>query len=297
MDRGFDLSESAWPIDDHFTNRPHNMTSIAVSLASGDVVDFDVDAERHGPINFVFSVRKCGSSVFNEICRVLAEQNQRRFLDVGDRFFRANVREDDYLSDPALLAVLHPGNIYGGFRSMPAIFIQSPLFRESPRLLMVRDPRDAIVSEYFSMAYSHPLPAVDSGSGRVAKGLESDRSAALELGIEAYVKRRAGAMRSTMLGYASIAGDALTTILKYEDYVFAKRSLIELIVKKFEWRVSDPMIADILGWADVHPEVEQPRAFIRKVTPGDHREKLTAQTISEITETLRPAMDLFGYQA
>jgi hypothetical protein len=57
------------------------------------------------------------------------------------------------------------------------------------------------------------------------------------------------------------------------------------------------METDILGWADIRPKNEQPTAFVRKVTPGDHREKLSSECIAKITETLRPAMDLFGYQA
>lgn len=273
------------------------MTSIPISLAAGQTVNFDVELDLDGPAYFALSVRKCGSSLFNNICRALAQHSQCNFMDVGDQFFRANVPEVSYLNDPALLALLHPRNGYGGFRNFPKVLMQSPLFLDSPKLIMIRDPRDALVSEYFSIAYSHPVPASDTGHSEVADYLEKDRARALEMGLENFVVRRAAAMTRTMLNYAPVAKDIHTTILKYEDYIFDKRSLISVIAQKFSWRADELVTTQILSWADVRPQEEQPTAFIRKVTPGDHREKLNPQAISQITETLRPAMELFNYQA
>ena len=58
-----------------------------------------------------------------------------------------------------------PGRVYGGFRSMPLVFAQSELYRRSRKILLVRDPRDALVSEYFSLAYSHGLPEAEGDGG------------------------------------------------------------------------------------------------------------------------------------
>lgn len=273
------------------------MMSVPITLTGGHSATFDIDLDLEGPAYFALSVRKCGSSLFNNICSALAKYNHCNFVDVGDRFFRANVPEATYLNDPALQTLLHPRNGYGGFRSMPTIFVQNRLFLNSPKLLMIRDPRDALVSNYFSVAHSHPIPLSDTGRTEVADFLKKNRARALEMGLESFVKDRARGMARTMLSYAPIMKDTQTTVLKYENYIFDKPSLISVIAQKFGWVADDTMIEQILSWADIRPQEEQPTAFVRKVTPGDHREKLSKQTISEITGTLQPAMELFEYQA
>jgi hypothetical protein len=46
----------------------------------------------------------------------------------------------------------------------------------------------------------------------------------------------------------------------------------------------------------VLPDAEQPTAFIRKVTPGDHREKLSPTIIEELNGVFADEMHLFGYK-
>jgi len=54
-------------------------------------------------------------------------------------------------------------------------------------------------------------------------------------------------------------------------------------------------VADILGWADIHPEREDLSAFVRRVRPLEHVEKLRAQTIHDLTLELEPVLETFGY--
>ena len=102
-------------------------------------------------------------------------------------------------------------------------------------------------------------------------------------------------MCRTMLEYAPIMELADTAVLKYEDYILDKRALIGAITCAFGWTINEAQTSQILSWADVRPERENPTAFVRRVTPGDHREKLKPQTIAKLDKTLRPAMELFGY--
>ncbi|HTT97450.1 MAG TPA: hypothetical protein VMF58_05335 [Rhizomicrobium sp.] len=271
------------------------MTEVVLTLASGRQVAFDVACDLNGPMYFVFSVRKCGSSIFNDICRTIGESNRRQFVPVGDTFFWNNVEISEYVNDPALLDLLRPGNVYGGFRDMPRILLSSEIFRRSPKLLFVRDPRDALVSEFFSNAYSHPLPDENAGTTGMRGRLLRQRKRALSAGIDVTVLRRSRAMSRTMLGYAPIVGWDTTTVLRYEDYIFSKRALIEAIACAFNWSTDEELIGKILAWADVRPEKEEPKAFVRKVTPGDHREKLEPMTIVQLNNKLAKAMELFGY--
>lgn len=269
------------------------MTQISLNLANRRCIEFEVSCGLGGPAFFVLSIRKCGSTIFNKICRSIADVNGHRFVHVGDTFFWNNVDVGDYVNDPALLDLVRPGNVYGGFRDMPTILVNSELFRTSPKLLMVRDPRDALVSEFFSIAYSHPLP--EGGGTDVTQMLLKQRELALQSGIDATAIRRASLMSKTMLDYASILGFEQTTVLTYEKYILDKPSLVRAVGRAFGWRIDDEQVSRIDSWADIHPVKEDPTAFVRHVTPGDHLEKLKPATIATINEILRPAMELFGY--
>jgi hypothetical protein len=272
------------------------LTEILISLASGRQIAFDVSCDLAGPAYFVFSVRKCGSSIFNSICQAVAENNGRHFVPVADTFFWKNVSVPEYVNDPALLDIVRPGNVYAGFRDMPTIFLSSEIFRQSPKLLMIRDPRDALVSLYFSIAYSHSVPEGNAAGSEVTKHLLKQRQLALSEEIDVAVIRLANAMAKTMLEYARIIDWNTTTVLKYEDYILDKRALITTIARTFEWSIDERLIGHILSWSDVRPpEVEDPRAFVRKVTPGDHREKLKPATIATLNTKLADAMKLFAY--
>jgi hypothetical protein len=271
------------------------MGQVTISLRNGRHISFDVDFGLEGTAYFVFGVRKSGSSLLNTIARELARLNRHNFVNVGDRFFRQNVLIKDWLFDPALQEVLHPANVYGGFRNMPVAFSNIPLFERSPKVLIIRDPRDALVSEYFSNLYSHPIPEQTAESSDTKALMEGQRQEALKNDIDTYVVERAEKMARTIFEFAGIAKTSTTLLLKYEDYIFNKRQLISKLVEHFGWSVEEKSIVNILRWADIRPETENPRAFIRKVTPGDHREKLQLATIAKLNLILRPAMRLLDY--
>jgi hypothetical protein len=271
------------------------MAEIEICLATGRQSRFEIDIGLDGPAFFLLSARKCGSTLFNNIAEALAIANRLRYVGVADQFFAENIRVADYRRDPALLRLLRPGNVYGGFRDMPLAFLESELFLTSPKLLFIRDPRDALVSEFFSLAYSHPIPLPSTEGDDVTRLMQGERAAALLAGIDALVIERAGMLAGAMLQYAPIVGMPSTLVLKYEDYIFRKGELISLIARWFGWYHDEELTRLILEWADVRPQREDPDAFIRRVTPGDHREKLRPATINTINAALRPAMELFGY--
>jgi Sulfotransferase domain len=268
---------------------------VTISLRNGRRIAFEVDLGLEGPAYFVFGVRKSGSTLLNAVAAELARLNGRRFVNVGDKFFQQNVESIDWQYDPALPEILHPGNVYGGFRDMPFALLGNKLFERSPKLLIVRDPRDALVSEYFSNAYSHPIPEPTPESSHMTALMERQRRDALKNGPDVYVLDAAREMVRTIIEFGAVAKSSTTTVMKYEDYIFNKRELIGIIARQFGWAVDETSIVNILQWADVRPATEDPQAFIRKVAPGDHREKLRPATITSLDRMLRAAMRLLDY--
>lgn len=270
------------------------MAQVLVTIA-GREVPFDVPTDREGPARFLLSVYKCGSTMVNNIAKAIARSNGEPFIEVDPTLFRAQVPPGRHRGDPALREILFPGNMYGGFRHMPEAFVESPLFVEGPKVLMIRDPRDALVSLYFSNARTHPIPPPLPGAREVTDQMERSRREALATDIDPYVLGRAAGMTNAMMAYAPIMGSPTLTVARYEDYVFQKVQLMDLIADRFGWQVSPRLKDRILEWADVRPAAEDQTQFIRKVTPGDHLEKLRPETIATLNEIVRPALDLFGY--
>jgi len=273
------------------------MSETTITLANGREIAFAVPPAGAGPACFLLGIRKCGSSVLNSICGALAKMNNRGFVDVGHTFFTGNVLTRDWQRDQALCSIVRQGVVYGGFRDMPLGLLNDPAFREGPKFLMVRDPRDALVSEYFSNAYSHHIPPSTGDEHAVTANMLEKREQALAADISDYVLRMAGPMKHTMLLFRDALALPNVEIVTYEDLILDKPRLIGLLARRFGMQVSQAETAAILGWADKIPTVEDPRAFVRRVRPGDHREKLDTATIARLNVVLRPAMSLFGYDA
>ena len=269
---------------------------VPVRLQGSNPIVFSVDDDKTGDAYFVLGIRKCGSTLLNQICRSLAKVNSVLFVDVAGTFFRNDIKAGRWLTDPAVVAVLRPGNAYGGFRDMPVCFGREALFVSSPKVLLFRDPRDALVSEYFSNAYSHMLPQGGEAQASARDHLLAERQKALESTTDDYVIARVDQMRRTFLEYRFILSDSRLLTLKYEDVVFDKPKMVRAIVEHFGWRCSDFAMGKIVERVDVRPTSENPKAFVRKVTPGDHQEKLKPATIRFLNDKLRDVLDLYGYQ-
>jgi hypothetical protein len=243
-----------------------------------------------GPF-FVLGVRKSGSSILNSMVQAVAEMNGLTFIDVAGKLFASGLPASEWQEDPGLCAILAPGNVYGGFRNAPKGFYKSPLYKSGKKILLVRDPRDALVSEYFSNAYSHSLPE----GGDLREGMLALRQSALQSSIDAYVGDMARSLKRVLREYMPLAKDPLCRTFRYEEVIFRKGELLDEICAHFEWRLAPQQRAAILGWADVLPSEERPTEFIRRVTPGDHREKLSAEVIRRLDTLFAPEMKHFGY--
>ena len=113
--------------------------------------------------------------------------------------------------------------------------------------------------------------------------------------MEDYVLGRVDALERTVSGYQRLLDDPRLLVLKYEDVVLDKAGWIARIADHYGWKTSDKLITDMLGWADVRPAAEQPTAFVRRVTPGDHLDKLSPAGIEAIDRKLSNIWRGFGY--
>ncbi|MBU2942165.1 sulfotransferase domain-containing protein [Shimia thalassica] len=254
-------------------------------------VDFDVRNNPDKGIYFVLGIRKSGSSIFNNICTALGKFNDVEFVDIGGKMFSAGVLENEWVNKPEVETLLAPGNLYGGFRTFPQGIAQTATFKRHPKVLMVRDPRDVLVSEFFSNAYSHSLP--EDGEGR--ERFEEERKKAVELGLEEYIENRIDHIARTCAPFVELKNDPLTKVFRYEDVIFEKAQLMRDVCDHFGWSITQGQIDAINSWADVRPQTENPTEFVRKVTPGDYKEKMNPKAQQKVIEATAAFSKAFDY--
>jgi len=240
------------------------------------------------PARIALGVRKSGSSLFAQIVTALARGAGWPAVDVPGTAFEAGYGAADWYDNPRARALLWRGNAYVGFRAPPLSFYGDTVFVEAAKLLLVRDPRDALVSEFFSNRYSHRLPP---GGGQVA----AERERALATELDDYVVARAGMLDRTVQGYAALLDDPRLAIQRYEDVILNKRPWLHAIAAHFGWPCDEGTITTILKWADVIPATEEPTAFVRRVRPGDHRDKLSPDTLRAVRRRLSSVWRDLGY--
>ena len=267
---------------------------VEYTVGSGERIGFDV-ADGGAPPLFCLGVRKSGSTMLFKLVAFLARRNGMNIVDVPGAFFREGYTVRDW-RDLDLSSLLRPGNIYTGFRAFPEKLAATDAFRAARKLFLYRDPRDALVSQFFSDAYSHGLPRTDTDAGAAgANAFLRKREAAREMGIEAFVDRMVTSMAKTLDAYRPLLDDPLCLALRYEDVILRKGELIDRILAHFGWTCDDATRADILSKIDVVPQVEASTSFVRRVVPGDHREKLSAEAIARLDARLMPVLTRFGY--
>lgn len=269
---------------------------VTITLADGRRVDFAMRPGPDRPPAFVLGFRKSGSSLLNMLCTELQRLNGWPALDLGGTMFRHNIAVPEWIDDPAWLPLIARGQMVHGLRVMPPLLLALPLFADAPKVLMVRDPRDALVSQYFSAAWSHAIP-VDAGrEGRVAQHLLAEREQAQSVPIDRFVRDHVASFAAQMQLYNGVLGTPRLLVLRYEDWIFRKDALIRRLSRHFDLPVADAVIAQMLGWADRRPVHENPRDFVRRVAPGDHLGKLRRETIEALNAELRPVLATYGYR-
>jgi hypothetical protein len=246
------------------------------------------------PSCFVFSLPKAGSSLANALVRDLGCAAGLRYRSIMDEFFAQGV-EDAHIPVEVSQSFEPTGTVYGGFRYLPPN-VHIPVLPASRKIFLVRDPRDILTSWYFSVRESHVLPGGACEKEEEYKNRFIDeREKALSLEINRWVLKRTQGLIELLLSYKAILNDPLTRIFRYEDVIFNKPSWALEIVRHFGWDISEAKCKDIALRHDIRVVQEDSAQHIRNVKPGDHKDKLSLETILELNRRLLPFLEAFRY--
>jgi len=253
-------------------------------------------------IHFAFSMHKSGSSLFfgllEDICNEsirLGLKKHKSYLSIPGILFKQGLG-DKQLADSNLpskfgFTIDDPNVIYGGFRFVPAFF-HGEIKENAIISGLVRDPRDALTSHYFSMLKSHIVPPGKAGEEMLKKREELEN-----IGINEFIANQIDSKfwlfrQQRIVDLAKRDG---TKFWRYEDVIFNKKDWIEDILDRVGIELPNESKINILKKRDILPSIENVNLHIRKVTPGDHKEKLSVTTIEKLNEHFFPILSYWQY--
>ena len=230
--------------------------------------------------------------LLDSILRGLSDSARFTFVSIMGEFFNLGLAEKNVPSSTSKI-FLDSGYCFGGFRSFPERF-EIPNLSISKAILLVRDPRDMLVSHYFSTRSSHPEPG-----RRLATSMKNmpRRDKAKSLSVDEYVVDLANFYGRVLRRYIQVLGENPQTfrVYRYEDVIFNKHEWIADICDTFGWSVPEHTIKKIADKNDFRPRAEKESQHIRQVTPGDYKRKLKPETIEQLNRLLETELSFFGY--
>jgi len=229
----------------------------------------------------VFTVHKAASLGVHEVLRI-AKREKWDFYSPNLK--TPNITEPSSVGDEAFHEQFK--NRTGLFGPIRGPFQMTEEMKQTARCCVhLRDPRDVLVSMYFSWSYSHP--GVD----------EEVRSRYREMGVD-----RAALFESAQLleKYQYYLHHLLslenTALLRYEDFILNRAQWLQQLLNalgighhiKHYGRLAKENPAEKIT-------TEDKRRHIRKALPGDFREKLNAETIAQLNRHWADVLKALNY--
>jgi len=238
----------------------------------------------------LLTLHKAGSAyVANMVGRIFIANGYEK-IDLCNAAFRQGIGEVDYVVSHKS-EMTGQGRLFGPFRADTAALVG--LIDGIRPIVHVRDVRDCIVSNFFSIAYSHRLP----GEGKLREKFIEDRQRMQEGSIERYIEEvmeadsafaRIGVLRQI----CEKRPDAVLS--RYEEMVTDfPRWLIGLLAV-LELTIPKKLRDELLKNAEFDVSEDKFR-HKRQVVPGDFRRKLAPEMQVRLTEKYRKELEYFGY--
>jgi hypothetical protein len=262
-----------------------------IALTSGAEAEYVLREPDSFPSTYFFSLERAGSSVFWFIVTELLKVAHRSYCEpLSDLFLQGIARSE--VDDDALRALLaKPGYAFGMFRSFDIAF-QGLDLTQSKKFLLVRDPRDILVSLYFSMAGSHPV----YGDRSVKDQLMTLRSFTTGSVGEFVRCEVADRMKRRYEQYRLLCEqDDNVVVFRYEDVIFNKLGWVAEIARHMSISLPSKALRKIARRNDLLPLKEDPSRNVRQVSPGNWRTHLDEETTAHVEQLFAAEMAYFGY--
>ncbi len=252
----------------------------------GKVAEFDFpETQSKAPPSYLVGIKKGGSTLMAKVMRDIAPFSEKTVFEYPAEAFRQGLPGTRTIDDLGG-NLRKPGYVFGVFRWLPEndlIGIEAIQngARACPILLLLRDPRDVLVSLFYSDVFSHPIPK----DGPVRDQMLKTRQRALEgTELDAYVLDKAPAYLRHFYRTLQLLALPTTTMLRYEDIIYDKPALVDAVARTMGAKLEPDVHRDIAKRHDKIPSSENKDSHVRQVHPGNYRKKLKPETIDQLND-------------
>ncbi|WP_339366800.1 sulfotransferase domain-containing protein [Gloeocapsa sp. PCC 7428] len=238
-----------------------------------------------------FTTRKCASTYMNNCIRYLNEKYLHLIsVDLASYIWHYSTQEVYKLLEEKQAEVFRTnGILYGPLRQ----YIPINKLEKYCIVLMLRDPRDVVVSNYYSIGYSHTLPFNE----RQQKDFLQYRQRVQQQTVDEYVRERAERFHQIYSEYCNfLIKDRNIKWLRYEDFIQNFDSWVKQLGECFNVDIEEKDINALFELKGGGKKVEENKLnHIRKATPGDHKEKLKKETQDFLNTKFKDILSTLNY--
>ena len=243
------------------------------------------DKKDAGPSLFFFTTHKCASTFTPKVFDYAAKKKRLVRLDYAKYIWhKKNTDVYKYLGINAEHLFRPRGYIYAPLRE----WVPSTALESSKVIIMLRDPRDVLVSMYYSIGFTHELP----GNRNRSEEFMGERRLVSESDLDTFVLGRAGILAEKYSEYfREIKNNVNFHFCTYEEMILSFDGWLNGIENFLAIRV-DPATRE--KWRlMVTPPLDESMVHKRKMLPGDYKNKLERETIDELNRVFAAYLGYF----
>ncbi len=243
-----------------------------------------------------FSVNKVATQYTKRVMLRCAEENGLLPVRMSDYAWFNEFPYLFTLSAAEVQPYLHVFRPHGFLYTVFGGLVEAiPDIQKYRTVVMLRDPRDVLVSGYYSYKISHKMPPSQSK----ASDFEVFRARVQSQTVDEYVIEMSEDTRWRMQQYLDLrkTGPGVT-ILRYEDMIADFPAWLNRLLEHCQWKISPSLKEKLLHEAmqAKSSKKEKTTSHKRQVFPGDHKRKLEPQTIDHLNNYFSSILNELGYK-
>ncbi len=176
-----------------------------------------------------------------------------------------------------------------------------PLLNCTRHMFQIRDPRDVLVSEYYSIGWRHSVAGwsqEDLERRELIRTLSVDEYAMREPEISTYplIDRIQPLIQRTSMSKTNLPSQTDHFITKYETMVTDFPQWVSTVLPALDIESSGGFAASLVEkYRNDFRADDNNSGHRRNVTPGDHREKLAGKTVETLNQRFASVLTAFEY--
>lgn len=244
-----------------------------------------------------FSINKAATQHVKGVLHRFAKENNLIPIDYNGYAFSTDLPYLDLLSHKEMERYKHIFRPEGYLYSVLGGMVKNiDRMGDYHIILTIRDPRDILVSKYYSLGFSHAVP---QKRGNKRSAFLRRRESVKKMNIDEFVLKDYPRVLSRFQAYQDTLLTLYdnVTLLRYEDMITDYRKWLKDLASGCGFSISVPLINILVEeFEKSRTHSEDKYRHIRKGVSGDYKEKLKPETISKLNEVFYQHLKKFGYQ-